>query len=89
MRELKEETGILGLSVRLLDVKGDPDRDPRGHYVTIVYEIEVPDDAEPVGMDDAASAQWVAVEEALKLGKDGFAFDHFEILKAGLQRVQA
>ncbi|CAD8074706.1 unnamed protein product [Paramecium sonneborni] len=81
LRELKEETGILGLSVDLIDVKGSPDRDPRGHYVSIVYKIEVPDDAEPIAADDAKTAQWVSVDEILKLGKDAFAFDHYEILE--------
>jgi len=44
------------LSVELVDVKGDPQRDPRGHYVTIVYKVEVPENAEPKADDDAATA---------------------------------
>lgn len=56
LRELNEETGILGLNVELIDVKGAPNRDPRGHYVSIVYKVEVPEDAEPVAADDAKTA---------------------------------
>jgi 8-oxo-dGTP diphosphatase len=37
IRELSEETGILGTEVKLLKVLGKPGRDPRGHYVSIVY----------------------------------------------------
>lgn len=41
LRELKEETGLTGLNAELLDVKGHPLRDPRGHYVSIVYRVMV------------------------------------------------
>lgn len=40
----------------MIDVKGSPDRDPRGHYVSIVYKVEVPNDADPVAADDAKTA---------------------------------
>ena len=70
----------------LIDVKGDPNRDPRGHYVSIVYKVEVPEDAEPVAADDAKTAEWISVDEILKLGKEGFAFDHFEILETALNK---
>ena len=54
LRELEEETGLKGEIVRLLDAKGDPNRDPRKHIVSIVYLIAA--DGEPVGGDDAADA---------------------------------
>lgn len=47
VRELKEETGLIGHAPTLLMVMGDPSRDPRKHIVSIVYEIQVDDDADP------------------------------------------
>lgn len=41
LRELEEECGIIGKNPRLFDVKGRPDRDPRYHIVTIIYNVEV------------------------------------------------
>ncbi|CAD8158497.1 unnamed protein product [Paramecium octaurelia] len=86
LRELREETGIQGLNVDLVDVRGAPDRDPRGHYVSIVYKVDIQPDAEPVAADDAKTAQWLNVEEILKLGKEAFAFDHYEILEKAHQK---
>ena len=40
----------------------------------------MPEDAEPVAADDAKTALWVSVDEMLKLGKEAFAFDHYEVL---------
>ena len=39
LRELKEETNIQGSEIELFNVYGEPDRDPRGHYITIVYRV--------------------------------------------------
>ncbi len=44
--------------VRLVDVRGDPQRDPRKHMVSIIYEVEVPDDAAFKAGDDAAAADF-------------------------------
>ena len=40
VRELKEETGLDGEDPKLVMVMGDPQRDPRKHIVSIVYEVE-------------------------------------------------
>eukprot|EP01016_Furgasonia_blochmanni_P011612 TRINITY_DN1531_c0_g1_i8.p2 TRINITY_DN1531_c0_g1~~TRINITY_DN1531_c0_g1_i8.p2 ORF type:complete len:142 (-),score=41.60 TRINITY_DN1531_c0_g1_i8:132-494(-) len=80
LRELREETGLNGTSCTLFGVRGHPLRDPRGHYVTIIYVVRVPDDAQPTAGDDAATAKFYDLETAYKMGKDAFAFDHFEIL---------
>ncbi|MCX8175655.1 MAG: NUDIX hydrolase [Candidatus Bathyarchaeota archaeon] len=39
-REVKEETGLDVKIVKLLGVYSKPDRDPRGHYISIVYLVE-------------------------------------------------
>lgn len=64
-RELREETGMEGTSLKLLAVKGKPGRDPRGHFVSIVYQVSVPENAEPKANDDAVGADWYNVETIL------------------------
>ena len=78
LRELQEETGLTGQIVRLLDAKGDPNRDPRKHIVSIVYLIEA--EGEPVGGDDAADAKFWPIDLVLD-GELPIAGDHMEILR--------
>jgi len=78
LRELEEETGLTGQIVRLLDAKGDPERDPRKHIVSIVYLIEA--DGEPEGGDDAADAKFWPIDLVLD-GELPIAGDHMEILR--------
>lgn len=58
LRELEEETNLKGLSCELFTVKGEPDRDPRQHTVSIFYKVIVDDKAEPKAGDDAATARF-------------------------------
>jgi 8-oxo-dGTP diphosphatase len=74
IRELKEECGIDGKLVRLLCVNGKPDRDPRGHVVSIAYLVAAFD--EPIAGDDAASAAWHKISEV-----DEMAGDHMSMLE--------
>ncbi|MCI4365729.1 MAG: NUDIX hydrolase, partial [Thermoplasmata archaeon] len=55
LRELKEETGLVGKLGRLVGVYSDPGRDPRKHTVSVVYTI-LGAGGLPHGGDDAASA---------------------------------
>ena len=68
-----------GKDCKLLTVKGEPLRDPRGHTVSIVYLVKVDEDAIPTAGDDAASAKFYPLTEMISQ-KDGFAFDHYNIL---------
>jgi len=83
LRELEEETGLRGTNPRLLMVMGDPDRDPRKHIVSIVYEIEVSEDQHPKAGDDAADAKFWPIETVLS-GDVELAGDHLDILTAWL-----
>jgi len=77
-REAREETGLV---VEVGDVAGvysRPDRDPRGHTVSIVYFCRSVG-GEIRGGDDAAEARWFAPDEIAGLS---FAFDHAEIVGA-------
>ncbi len=74
MRELEEETGAKGRLLGLVGAYSRPDRDPRGHTISVVYAISV-DDGDVIGNDDAAEAAWHDLASHPPL-----AFDHDEIL---------
>jgi 8-oxo-dGTP diphosphatase len=75
-REIAEETGLEGLPFRQFRTFGHPGRDPRGHTVSVVYvAVIIGETPAVVGGDDAASADWFAVQELPDL-----AFDHAQIL---------
>ncbi len=75
-REVAEETGLEDVPWRQFHVFGDPDRDPRGHTVSVVYVGELVGELPPVaGGDDASRARWFAMDELPPL-----AFDHDRIL---------
>jgi 8-oxo-dGTP diphosphatase len=75
IREAAEETNLrIGLEL-LLGVYSKPDRDPRGHAVSIVYVASAQGD--PQAMDDAAALQ---VFEPDRIPKQ-LAFDHAQILR--------
>lgn len=80
LRELVEETGLVGTLNKLLCVRGDPERDPRKHIVSVVYLVDVDHDADLMAGDDAAAAGWYSLQELLEL-PDQVAFDHREILE--------
>ncbi|RCV50992.1 NUDIX hydrolase [Marinitenerispora sediminis] len=89
-RELREETGIDGLHSHLEQMRtyGDPDRDPRGRYVTVAYLALVPDLPVPVAGTDARRAHWVPVDKALA-DTPGLAFDHEVILRDALEQTRS
>ena len=76
-RELVEETGLRGDVVDLLGVYSDPERDPRGHTVSVVYVLKVGGIVD-VGMagDDADEARWFPLDAL----PPALAFDHARIL---------
>ncbi|MEE3083644.1 MAG: NUDIX hydrolase [Candidatus Thermoplasmatota archaeon] len=78
LRELEEETGLKGTIIRLLDARGNPERDPRKHIVSIVYLVEA--EGEPIGGDDAADARFWPIDAVLN-GELEIAGDHTEILR--------
>jgi 8-oxo-dGTP diphosphatase len=80
LRELLEETGARGTILGIVGAYSRPDRDPRGHTVSVVYAIAV-EDGTVVGGDDAAEAAWHDLASPPPL-----AFDHDEILSDLRQR---
>ncbi len=80
VREVLEETGLRTQIVRLIGLYSAPGRDPRGHFVTAVYELRPIGGALKAG-DDAISAKWVPVEDIPQM-----AFDHGDIIAAFLAK---
>ena len=81
-RELREETGLRGITLEHLGAFGDPGRDPRGHTVSVVFTGIVSNRSAAIGGDDAADAKWHSASKPPKL-----AFDHRKILKAAMDRL--
>ena len=90
LRELHEETGLPRGAVFLEQLRtfGRAGRDPRTRVITVAYLALVrPDLAHLVQAgSDAADARWHSVES--EAGELELAFDHSEILDAGLERVR-
>jgi len=75
VREVLEETGLKTEIVDLVGVFSAPDRDPRGHFVTAVYQLRAVGGALKAG-DDADAAEWFPTDKLPK-----FAFDHGKIVQ--------
>lgn len=75
IREVKEETGLEVKVVRLIGVFSEPQRDPRGHVVSIAFFVH------PVGGVLSAGCDTSRVE-AFREPPDHLAFDHESILQA-------
>lgn len=58
---------------------GKPERDPRKHVISAVYEVEVDDVSTLTAGDDAAEASFIDLKELVN-SPDKFAFDHYTIL---------
>ncbi|MFJ4343167.1 NUDIX domain-containing protein [Streptomyces sp. NPDC088915] len=83
VRELEEETGVRVAEdeLRLVGVWDQPDRDPRGRYVTVTYLATVPATTQAVAGDDARDARWWPLTDL----PEQLAFDHADILAAVLR----
>ena len=69
----------------LADGDERPERDERKHVVSIVYEVDMVDEAqEPTPGDDAADARFVPIADVLA-GVYRLNGDHEDVLRAWLQ----
>lgn len=75
VREVREETGLETRVKRLVGVFSDPSRDPRGHVISIVYELET------IGGRLQAGSDAAAIERVNLSAVPGMAFDHNEIIR--------
>ncbi|WP_196895622.1 NUDIX hydrolase [Aureivirga marina] len=83
-RELKEETNLDMQYLEQLYTYGNPDRDPRGHVISIAYfAIVKPDNFEIKADTDAKEAKWFPINDLPDL-----AFDHAKIIADAKERLQ-
>jgi len=77
-RELFEEAGVSipPEELVLVDVRSDPNRDPRDHAFDIAFYAEVESEA-AVAMDETLEVRWFSSHELNN--KNDFAFDHSEL----------
>ena len=83
MREVKEETGLVVEIKNIVGVYSDPERDPRGHTITVCFLTK------KIGGNlransDASEVNCFSPKEALELD---LAFDHKKILKDALRNL--
>ncbi|HDQ16432.1 MAG TPA: NUDIX hydrolase, partial [Bacteroidetes bacterium] len=79
-REIFEETGLKTKIIDFLNVYSDPDRDPRGHTITLAYLLEEIN-GKLKGGDDASEARFFDLDNLPDL-----AFDHDKIIRDALRR---
>ncbi len=76
-REIQEETGMAIDLSEILGVYSDPERDPRGHTVSVVFVGKMVG-GQLQGGDDAADTKWYDVND---LREERLAFDHEMIVQ--------
>jgi len=75
-REFQEETGLSAGRVQQVHTFGDPNRDPRGRTISVVFITRLgARNARPRAADDASDVAWHALGDLPNL-----AFDHTRIL---------
>jgi 8-oxo-dGTP diphosphatase len=79
VREIREETGLETEVMNLVGVFSDPDRDPRGHFITIAFNLKVIGGELRSG-DDAMDVNLFELERLPEL-----AADHLLIIKDALR----
>lgn len=78
-RELKEETNVSGVDLRLIGVYSEPGRDPRGWIISNTYMALINNlECELRTDEEAWEADWFSMDEleSIKIG-----FDHVDIIK--------
>ncbi|MTK64450.1 MAG: NUDIX hydrolase [Methanobacterium sp.] len=84
VRETKEETGIVVKLKELVGVYSDPDRDPRGHTVTVCF-LGVKIGGMLESATDADDARYFDLNEIKTLD---LAFDHERIIQDSLKLLK-
>jgi 8-oxo-dGTP diphosphatase len=83
VRELKEETGLSGISLQQLHAFSALDRDPRHRTISVVfYGILAGNHADAVAGSDAKEAKWFNLNHLPPL-----AFDHDYILEIAFEKL--
>jgi len=75
-REAKEETGLEVELKKIVGVYSDPNRDPRGHVVSICFLANGKGEVTP-----GSDASEVIELDPRKVNRDDLAFDHWHMLR--------
>ena len=85
VRELEEETGLVGVRLEQMRTFGTVGRDPRGRMITIVFMGIVTEEQTRIKAgDDADKAQWFDIEEL----PSNMAFDHDEVVRFAIAKLK-
>ena len=84
VREAKEETSIDVELIDLVNVYSKPDRDPRGHTITVAYTAK--GNMDNMKADDDAAE--IGIFKYENLNEIKIAFDHWEIIKDCLKIIE-
>jgi 8-oxo-dGTP diphosphatase len=76
-RELFEETNVETSEMTQVGAFGKPNRDPRGHMVSVAYQTYLIENQIVKAKDDAKEIRWFSIKNLPEL-----AFDHFEIINS-------
>jgi 8-oxo-dGTP diphosphatase len=82
IREVREETGLITKIKEIIGIYSDPNRDPRGHTVTIVFLLDIIS-GKIDAKDDADSAKFFYLNKLPDL-----SFDHDKIIKDIIRRMK-
>jgi len=87
-RKLREKTGVASPYLEQLGSWGGATRDPRGWSATHAYFALIPSDAAALAKGaNAADVAWFGVDDP-QLANKPLAFDHAQILRAGIERLR-
>lgn len=88
-RKLREKTGVASPYLEQLGSWGGAARDPRGWSATHAYFALMPSDGVVLAKGaNAADVAWFGVDDP-QLGRKKLAFDHAQILRAGIERLRS
>lgn len=76
-RELFEETNIETVEMTQIGAFGKPNRDPRGHMISVAYQTNLIENQIAKAKDDAKEVKWFSINDLPEL-----AFDHLEIINS-------
>ena len=88
-RKLREKTGVASPYLEQLGSWGSATRDPRGWSATHAYFALMPSDGVALAKGaNAADVAWFGVDDP-QLARKKLAFDHAQILRAGIERLRS
>lgn len=82
VRELAEETGVEGISLKRLDVFDKVDRHPTERNISVAYYALLGEKVDAKAHDDAKDVRWFNINELPDL-----AFDHHDIIQSAIGRL--